>query len=272
MKLIKLLTLAGLASVALNAHANKPWLLPSATMVESKEPWVTIDAAISEDLFDINRQPLKLDTITVTGPDGARVDMKNPATGRFRSSFDLQMSKPGTYKVSMVTQNVAGSYKLAGENKRFRGTEDSLAKDVPAGAEDVRLTRTFSRVETFVSANTTSQEVFKPSGVGLELVPVTHPNDLFSGDKATWRFLLDGKPAPNQGFSLIPGGVRHRGTLGEIRYTTDDKGEITFTLPASGMYLVTSSWPAANAAAAGQPPQMPARRATYAATVEVQLQ
>eukprot|EP01034_Spumella_vulgaris_P037922 gene37922-46792_t len=139
----------------------------------------------------------------------------------------------------------------------------------PADAQELKLTRTASRLETFVSANATDMAVFKPSGVGLELVPVTHPNDLRAGEKATWRFLLDGKPAANQAFSLIPGGVKYRGTLGEVRHVTDAKGEITFTLPEANMYLVTSSWPAAAAPVPGQPPQMPPRRATYGATVEV---
>jgi uncharacterized GH25 family protein len=269
MKPTKLLLAAALAGLALNAYAHKPWLLPSSSLVDAKEPWVTVDAAISEGLFDIDHQPLKLDAVVVTGPDGAKVDLQNASTGRLRSTFDVKMSKPGTYKIALVQQNVMGSYMLNGEMKRFRGTEETLAKDLPADAQEVKLTRTASRLETFVSAYSTDTAVFKPTGVGLELVPVTHPNDLRAGERATWRFLLDGKPAANQAFSLIPGGVKYRGTLGEIRQTTDAKGEITFTLPEANMYLVSASWPAAAAPAPGQPPQMPPRRATYAATVEV---
>jgi hypothetical protein len=66
--------------------------------------------------------------------------------------------------------------------------------------------------------------------------------------------------------------VRYRGTLGEIRMSTNAKGEITFRIPEAGMYLVSSSWPAAAAPQPGQqagPRQMPPRRVTYAATVEV---
>ena len=63
--------------------------------------------------------------------------------------------------------------------------------------------------------------------------------------------------------------MRYRGVLGEIRQSTDAKGEITFTVPAAGMYYLSSTWPAAAPAVAGQPPAMPERRMTYAATVEV---
>lgn len=272
MKLTKTLIALALAGAAFSAQAHKPWLLPSSTMVESKEPWVTFDAAISEDLFDIDHQPLKLDALTVIGPDGSAVALQNAQTGRLRSTFDIKMEKPGTYKVQLVQQNVSASWKANGEVKRFRGTEEKFATDVPANAEELKVTRTSSRLESFVSANKADDAVFKPTGKGLELVPVTHPNDMRAGEQATWRFLLDGKPAANQAFSLIPGGVRYRGTLGEIRQTTDAKGEITFTIPAAGMYLVSASWPVIARPAQptpGQAPQMPPRRVTYAATVEV---
>jgi len=260
----------GLALLAVQAQAHKPWLLPSSTVVEGKEPWVTVDAAISEGLFDIDHQPLKLDGIVITAPDGSTAAMENIGNGKLRNTFDVKLAKPGTYRIALVSQGVMGSYKdKTGEQKRFRGTEATLAQDVPEGATEVKLTRSHSRLETYVSAGTPDIAVFKPSGVGLELVPVTHPNDLRSGEKATWRFLLDGKPAANQGVSLIPGGVRYRGTLGEIRKTTDAQGEVSFELPAAGMYLLSTSWPAAAAAVPGQPPQMPARRASYAATVEI---
>jgi uncharacterized GH25 family protein len=269
-KLLLGVAFAGLAGLATNAQAHRPWLLPSSSVVDSKDAWVTVDAAISEGLFDIDHLPVKLDGIVATGPDGAKVALENASTGKLRSTFDLHMTKPGTYKIAMVTQAVMGSYKdAAGETKRFRGTEESFAKEVPANAAELKVSRSYGRVETFVSAGSLDNAVFKPTGVGLELVPVTHPNDLRAGEKATWRFLMDGKPAANQAFSLIPGGVRYRGTLGEIRLGTDAKGEITFELPAAGMYMVSTSWPAAAPQTPGQPMQMPARRLSYAATVEV---
>jgi uncharacterized GH25 family protein len=200
------------------------------------------------------------------------VTPQNLLTGHLRSSFDVQLAKPGTYKAAIVQQNVMASYMLNGEMKRWRGTEETFAKEIPAGATDVKATRMASRLETFFSANALSDGVFKPTGSGLEFVPVTNPTDLRSGEKATWRFLIDGKPAANQAFSLIPGGVRYRGVLGEIRMSTDAKGEITFTLPAGGQYMLSSSWPTAAPAADGERPAMPARRLSYAATLEVLAQ
>ena len=273
MNIQKTVIALALAGAAFSAHAHKPWILPSSTFVENdREAWVTVDAAVSEGLFDIDHVPLRLDGLTITGPDGATLQPENVSNGKLRNSFDVKMAKKGTYKIALVNQNVFASYKVNGEMKRWRGLEANLAKEVPADAQDLKVTRTSSRVETFVTANEPSDAVLKPTGAGLELVPVTNPTELRAGEKATWRFLVDGKPAANLPFSLIPGGVRYRGTLNEVRFNTDAKGEITFTIPAAGMYLATASWPApqqgqAQGGQGGQQP--PARRVTYAATVEV---
>ena len=266
----KTLFALALATLSLHAAAHRPWLYPQATMVEAKEPWVTIDGAISEGLFDIDHQPLKLDNATVTGPDGVSFAAPSPFTGRQRSSFDLKMDKDGTYKVSLVTRSVMASYKDAsGEPKRFRGSEEAFARDVPANAPELRVTHAHSRLETFVSANKHSGGALKAGGVGLEMVPVTNPTDLRVGETAKWRFQLDGKALPNFPFSLIPGGVRYRGVLGEIRLNTDANGEVAVALPAAGMYWLNAAWPAAQAKAPAPADAPVARRYSYAATLEI---
>jgi uncharacterized GH25 family protein len=259
-----------LATLSCSASAHRPWLYPQSTNVEAKEAWVTIDGAISEGLFDIDHQALKLDEATVTGPDGLSARAPTPLMGKQRSSFDLKMVKDGTYKISLVTQSVMGSYKdKAGELKRFRGTEESFAKEVPADAQDLKTVRTHARLETFVTANTHSTGALKPSGVGLEMVPLTHPNDLRPGETAKWRFLLDGKALPKFAFSLTPGGVRYRGVLGEMRLATDDKGEVAVKLPGAGMYWLHAGYPVTSEK--GMPADAPAnvRRYSYAATLEI---
>ncbi len=271
-KLMKqsLLALA-LATLSVQASAHRGWLYPHQTMVESKEAWVTIDGAISEGLFDVDHVALKLDGAMVTSPDGVSVPAPAATMGKQRSSFDLKMTQDGTYRISIVSRNVMGSYKdKAGELKRFRGTEETYAKDVPADAAELKITHAHSRLETFVSANKTSEGALKPSGAGLELVALTNPTDLRAGETAKWRFQLDGKVLPNFPFSLIPGGVRHRGVLGEIRLTTDAKGDVAVKLPAPGMYWLNAGFPAAQPKGPA-PADQPAvsRRYSYAATLEI---
>jgi uncharacterized GH25 family protein len=141
-----------------------------------------------------------------------------------------------------------------------------VAKEIPAGATNVEKSVTHARLETFVTANKTSTGALKPSGEGLELVPVTHPNDLRAGEPAKFRFQLDGKPLANFPFSLVPAGVKFRGTIGEIRLNTDAKGEASFTLPAANRYWLSAKFPADSGKGPGEPGS---RRYAYSATLEV---
>lgn len=258
-----------LAGAAAGASAHRPWMIPSASTVEGKEAWVTIDGAISEGIFDFDHMPLRMEGLSVTDPDGAVSAGPAPVVMKLRSSVDLRLPKDGTYRISLVNNNVMASYAVGGEVKRFRGTEAAWAKEMPAGAQNLRTMLTHARVETFVSANKASAGALKPIGAGLELVPLTNPTELHSGDTARWRFLLDGKPVPNFPFSLVPGGVRFRGTAGEIRLVTDANGEVKVKLPEANRYWLSASYPAN--APKGMPDDGPAtvRRYSYVATLEI---
>jgi uncharacterized GH25 family protein len=251
------------------ASAHRPWMLPTSTIVENKEAWVTIDGAISEGLFDIDHMPLRMDGLTVTGPDGSTSVAPAAVMGKMRSSIDLPLPKEGTYRIALVSNNVMGSYKAGGEVKRFRGSEADFAKQLPAGAEEVRKTITHQRIETFVTAHKTNDAALKPTNAGLEMVPLTHPNDLRANETMRVRFLLDGKPLPNLPFSLVPGGVRYRGVAGEIRLTTDARGEASFKLPSANMYWMNAAYPP-NPGKGPGPDNGPAesRRYAYTATLE----
>lgn len=258
-----------LATLAGSAQAHRPWLYPHQTMIESKDAWVTVDGAISEGLFDVDHMPLKLDGLVITAPDGSTLPTPTPLAGKQRSSIDLKLPKDGTYRLAIVNRNVMGSYKDAsGELKRFRTTEENLAREVPATAPELKLMRMNQRIETFVSVNKLTDGALKPGGSGLEFVPLTNPTDLRAGESAKWRFQLDGKALPNFPFSLIPGGVKHRGVLGEIRLKTDANGVAAVTLPAAGMYYLNAGFPVSSEKA-GPPTGSNERRYSYAATLEI---
>ena len=117
---LAILALAALAPLA--AHAHRQWLLPSATVLSEKDAWVTVDAAVSNDLFYFEHVPMRLDNLVVTGPDGkTTVRPENASTGKYRSTFDLHLTQPGTYRVAVVNSGVFASWKDNGQTKRWRG-------------------------------------------------------------------------------------------------------------------------------------------------------
>ncbi|HEY5798696.1 MAG TPA: DUF4198 domain-containing protein [Burkholderiaceae bacterium] len=261
-----------LTALAGHAHAHRPWLLPSSTFVDDKEAYITVDGAVSELLFDFDHMPLRIDNLKVYGPDGAVRALENTTIGKRRTTFDLKLAQPGTYKLALVNAVVMASYKAGGEEKRWRGTEEALAKEVPANAQDLVVNRSHARVETFVTSVKPDFAVFAPTNTGLEMVPVTHPNELRAGEPVRLRFLIDGKPVANLPLSLTPGGVRYRGVINEQRVETDAKGEVAVTLADAGMYMLAASHPAGQSAKTGQSARAgtpPARRLSYSATLEV---
>ena len=126
------------------------------------------------------------------------------------------MTQKGTYKIAVLNEGVFANWKVGGETKRWRGDASTFAKEVPADAQELRATLSQSRVEIFITSGKPTRDTLKTSGTGLELDPVTHPNDLVAGAPASFRLLLDGKPAPDLKVTVVPGGNRYRDKLGEM--------------------------------------------------------
>ncbi len=86
----------------MSAEAHKAWLLPSSTVLSGNDVAVTVDAAISSDLFIFEHNPLRLDGLTVTGPLITRRSPENTGTGKYRSTFDVALKTPGTYRITIA--------------------------------------------------------------------------------------------------------------------------------------------------------------------------
>jgi uncharacterized GH25 family protein len=245
------------------AQAHNLWLLPSSTVL-SKSEWVTVDAAVSNDLFFFNHVPLNIERLAVTAPDGSAVALENVHRGKLRSVFDLNLARLGTYQIALVNSGLNASYKDAsGQARRWRGTPEKFAAEVPPNAQDLKVTQSQGRVETFITVGKPS--AVKATGQGLELVPVTHPNDLVKGEQATFAFHIDGRPAQGVEVVLLAGGTRYRDAKDEIKAVTDAQGRFSVTFPSAGMY-----WMEAEAQdGKTSMPQAKVRRLSYAGTFEV---
>lgn len=291
-----LLIAAATLPVSAPVAAHRMWLLPSATVFSGADPWVTVDAAVSNDLFFADHQPFRLDGVKVWAPDGSLSKIENGATGRYRSTFDVKLNKPGTWKIGTEMSGVMGSFKINGEERRVGGRGGpprgpggegpagarapgggegpnagpprqppvSVA-DIPADATDVKLTETSSRNEIFVTSGEPTTTIFQPTGKGLEFVPVTHPDELVTGEPAKFKFIVDGKPAAGLKLTIIPGGKRYRDAEGGFDVTTGTDGVATINWPTAGMYWVNTTLTDNKPTA----PRATERRMSYTTTVEV---
>jgi uncharacterized GH25 family protein len=257
------LAVALLAVVPAASFAARAWLLPSQTIVARSGGWVTFDAANSDDLFSFNQGAMPIESLSVSGGDGTAVTPQNVAKGKTRSSFDLELRAPGTYRVAVAGDVVMARWEEDGKPKRWRGAPADMAANIPANAATLEVEQVQRRVETFVTVGTPS--VVKSVGTGLELVPARHPNDLYAGESAKFRFLLDGKPAKDLAVEIIAGGTRYRDAPAPIELKTDADGMVTVTWPATGLYWLDAEVKDERATVPG----VKKRTAAYNATLEV---
>jgi uncharacterized GH25 family protein len=270
----RLMAAAALLSIPAALSAHRMWLLPSATVFSGTDGWVTVDAAVSNDLFFFDHQPLRLDGMKVWQPDGSEGALQNGATGRYRSVFDVKLDKPGTWKIGTQMSAVMGSFKVNGVEKRLGGRRGPpqpnapaplTVADIPANATDVKVTEVLGRNEIFVTAGAPTTTVFKPTGKGLEFAPITHPDELVAGETAKFRFLVDGKPAAGLKVTVIPGGKRYRNDEGARELTTGADGVLSVSWPTAGMYWLNATLTDAKATS----PRATERRMSYVTTLEV---
>ena len=230
----RLITAAAVASLMVGAaHAHRAWFVPSATVVSGDNAWVTIDGAVSNNLFFPDHRPMQIDAISITAPDGSSVKPANAMVGQYRTTFDLKLDQKGTYRIAQANSGLNASWKEGTETKRWRGT---MAEYVSQGIDKkpgVELTLSNRRVETFVTNGAPTP--IKSTGKGLELSGA-HPNDLYSGEEVTFKLTDNGKPAANVEITLIQGGDRYREEAGEVKLKTGADGSFKMKAANAGMY------------------------------------
>lgn len=268
---VKPLLMMALAMVVTSAaEAHRAWMVPSSTVLSGEEPWVTVDAAVSNTLFHADHAPMRLNDLSITSPDGSAVEAVNTHTGKYRSTFDLQLKQTGTYKIAMASSGLNARWEEADGQRRMwpgRGPDagnKTFAEAVPKNAKNLQISYNSRRLETFVTAGEPGGKALAATGKGLELVPVTHPNDLFAGEAAQFRLLIDGEPAVGAEVTVIAGAMRYRDAQQEIKLTTDSKGQLTVTWPEAGMYWLSANYSDDKAAAPAT-----RRSGSYTATFEV---
>ena len=268
-----LAALAVLAAVAapMSANAHRGWLMPSHTVLSGESFWVSFDGGSSNGVFVADHAPMRVSpgSLTITAPDGSAGAAANLMQGAYRTTFDVEINKPGTWKIANGSVGVNAAWTLNGTPGRWRGPAAELAANIPAGATDVVSAASANRLETFVTLGEPTTTVFTPTGAGIELVPVTHPNDLVAGEAGVFQFLRDGQPYANADVVVARGGLQYRDNPEEITAKTDTEGKVSITWPEAGMYWVNTSWRDPSAPASGGRNGPPVASAQYTAVLQV---
>lgn len=231
-----------MAALALagTATAHRAWMLPTSFTLSGDEQWVSVDAAVSNNLFYPNHNALNLDSVKAFAPDGAPLEVANASTGKYRSVFDLKLDRQGTYRISSGGAGYSASWEEGGESKRWRGDEAGLKAEGIFEKPGVTVVRSVRRYETFVTLGSPTSGVFASEGTGLELKPLTHPSDVFAGEDVSFALLLDGKPAQGVTVEIVRGNDRYRNSEDALTLTTDAEGAVAFSPAEAGPYWLSA--------------------------------
>ncbi|WNO61983.1 DUF4198 domain-containing protein [Rheinheimera sp. MMS21-TC3] len=267
---IKFIAVAAAVLMSTSVSAHRAWIKPSATVLSGDQAIVTFDAAISNTLFHPDHFAMALEGIQIVGPTGDPVAMSHAVKGRYRSVFDVELNMQGSYKIASSYGGLRAVWRDAeGKRKMWpargqQADESEFTTAVPAQAADLRVSRSWRRVETFVTVGSPTKAGLQPTNQGLELMPVTHPNDLYATETATFKLLIDGQPAAGAEVEVVPGGMRYRNSQQMITLKANEQGEINITWPHAGMYFLEASYSDDKVA---KPATI--RQGNYSATFEV---
>ena len=244
-------TLAALASAAaLAASAHTPYLLPSSFEVSPKAV-LGVQASFADKFF-IPEVPIGDTPFTVTGPDGQRVPFA--AIHQLKLATVAEHPLPdltGTYRLS-TGPRLGAIFRSWERNGKVEVIRDPKAV-MPADAKLVAHYQSLSVSESYVTAGKPSRAALAPSGQGLEIVPITHPSDLFAGEAFEFTVQFDGKPLAGQQVDVYRSAMDLSSEHQAQRLQTDAQGRVKLALKAPGVYLALVRHRAAAPAGAAAP-------------------
>lgn len=281
-----------------HAHSAAPYLLPE--QFDIKNNSVSLQSAITIEKFyspNRNYQTRFFGTL----PDGTAQEIKPVATLERFTLLDLATPKDGTYQVKTANEHSSVVDYALVENRWLRirterptttpaatpapampaatpvstNTAEAAtprprrfvyADELPATAQKAQ-TQVIQLAETYLSKNAPSS-VTKPTGKGLELIPITHPNEVFAADGFEFVMQFDGKPIPKLELELYRGaGAYDEAKTQDLGHVyTDEQGRAKLDFKeTAGVYLLFAQYPPATTDASQQPP---ARLYNYGLTLQ----
>lgn len=216
------------------AKAHTPFIVPT-SFEPLHQGWVSLDAGFAESFFqsDVAFDKGHFQILT---PKGEWVAPARLEQFTSRSLLEYQAKDEGTYRFTTGSRlgAVFRMYELNGERKHTRDPKEVL----PKGHKLLDHYQSVTLAETYVTLKAPTKNALKPYSKGLELVPVTHPNDLYVGEAFEFSVLLDGKPLADSPVTIYA--EQHGGDHEEpaAKTATDSKGSASVTLAKPGVYLL----------------------------------
>ncbi len=248
MKPLPLLAAAALCAAA-PALAHTPYLVPSDFAPRAGQT-VALDAAFAEAFF-VPEAAFDDSRFEVTLPDG-RTAALAAQTMKTRTVAEYTLP-PGTGTYRLGTGPRLGArfrtWEIGGKRENSR---DPAAK-VPDGATVVSDFQSLTRAETYVSVGAPDRAALAPRNRGLELVAVSHPDDLYVGETFEFVVQYDGRPLPAQALTVTEAVWSSDRTPQVVELRTDAAGHARLPLKQAGTWVALTRYRSPAPAGAAAP-------------------
>jgi len=240
-----------LAVLAMPVAAHTPYFAPATFQVRAGGT-VTLDASFSEAFF-VPEAAFDDSRFVITGPDGRQSTPEHvvPLKTRVVVEHVLPKDAKGTYRFS--TGERLGAVFRTWEIDGRKVSSRDAAEPVPAGAKLTSHFQSRIRAETYLTVGAPDRGALRPLGTGLELVPVTHPDDLYSNEPIEFELHFDGKPLADTPVQLSEAVWTSDRAPREVELHSDAKGRVRWERPASGTWLALARHRSAAPAGAAAP-------------------
>lgn len=239
-----------LSAVCISAQAHTPYLLPTSFEAQPRAV-ISVDASFADKFF-IPEVAFGETRFAVTAPDGSVTPMADVRQFKTRTVAEHQLpDEKGTYRVS-TGPRLGAVFRSWERNGKVETARDP-ATPTPADARLLSHYQSLSVSETYITVGKPSRAALAPPGKGLEIVPVTHPADLFAGEKFDFTVQYDGRPLAAQKVEIFRSAMDLASQHSVDALTTDGEGRISYALPKSGIYLALVRYRADAPAGAAAP-------------------
>ncbi len=227
----------GLITCVGSIQAHTPYLLPNSFSTSSAEKLTAISSFTEE--FFVPDFKVESDDFHLLLPDGSRVNYSNVTIVDQLTVLETGLDVDGTYLLS--TGNRLGrKFKMKrvdGAWDYLRRNHDGETEEAPEGVETADFQSQTVAV-AYVTKGAPTAEVLSAAGVGLELVPVTHPSEVYFEESFELKLLFNGEPLSGHELNVF----REGGSYEEPKYkrlvSSDEKGIVSVSFDQPGVCLI----------------------------------
>jgi uncharacterized GH25 family protein len=189
---------AGLSLIVLASYgaercvAHQKWLGPNVFVAEKAPVLVSFDVTWSDQPFTaesgVGDQPIE-----VIGPNGERIAPWQVFVGKTKTTAEVELSKPGTYRLQAVDSLTYWTrVERDGQQQWLKKPKNEVT-----GAKITRSDLYWSKAMAYVTVGQPTETPPPHDSEPLDIVLDMHPSKLFVGSEFAMRVVSYGKPVPS---------------------------------------------------------------------------